>query len=119
MNRKYGGFTLIEVIVVVAILGILAVMAVPRLIGTRSKIEENTCAANRITVGKRYSVFLVADNIEHNESVFYVFVNEISDEACPGDGTIRYEGGIVKCNLHSNSNDDNDGDESEGEVPWL
>ncbi len=37
MDKKSGGFTLVELILVIAILGIIATIAVPRLMGFRSR----------------------------------------------------------------------------------
>ena len=45
-QRNKKGFTLIELIVVIAILGILALIAVPRLIGTTDRARNSTHNAN-------------------------------------------------------------------------
>lgn len=50
MRNKSRGFTLIELIIMIAILGIIASISFLRLPGLRSKAEENVCAANRKTV---------------------------------------------------------------------
>lgn len=38
INKKSDGYTLVELIVVIAVLGIIAAVAVPRLMGFRSKM---------------------------------------------------------------------------------
>lgn len=119
MDKKSDGFTLIELILVIAILGIIAAIAVPRFTGFKSMAEESVCATNRKTVERMYSAFLVESAIDHEDNIFNQFVSENIDEACPTSGVMSYESGKVKCSVHG-SESEGEGDEGPGEeVPWL
>jgi type IV pilus assembly protein PilA len=59
-NRKRRGFTLIELVVVIAILGILVAIAVPRLGGSRKTAAINAHNANVRTL-ESAAMMLIAD----------------------------------------------------------
>lgn len=45
-NHRQRGFTLVEIMIVVAIIGLLAAIAIPNFVRARTKSQTNTCIAN-------------------------------------------------------------------------
>ena len=45
-NNRKSGFTLVEIMIVVAIIGLLAAIAIPNFVKARTNSQKNTCIAN-------------------------------------------------------------------------
>lgn len=111
------GFTLVELLVVMAILAILASIAVPMYAGYLERAAKEVCNINCLQVGRMYHVYLLMENKEDTKNVFDEFMDNYEETICPDNGEIVYMHGSVRCLLHSE--DEAGGNDDDGSVPFL
>ena len=68
--KKSKGFTLIELMIVVAIIGILAAVAIPKFADLVTKSKEATCKANLGAVRSALSIYYSDNDGEYPTNVF-------------------------------------------------
>jgi len=94
MYRRKG-FTLIELIIVVAILGILAMIAIPRITTTTATAKVNTCKTNQSMMNTQIEMYN-ADTGDYPVTLAIITgdANYFPDgePCCPSDGSYTMSG---------------------------
>ncbi|MGO1469483.1 MAG: prepilin-type N-terminal cleavage/methylation domain-containing protein [Tissierella sp.] len=102
------GFTLIEVIIVIAIILILSLILLPNYLSYRDDAKERVCNINSIEFERSYHLYLVDEGIDHTDSMFTKYLIEQDIKICPENGEISYVNNKVKCSIHDKEKEDND-----------
>ena len=86
---EQGGFTLIEIMIVVAIIGMLAAIAVPNYVKSRGTAQQATCISNLQHIDGAVQLWAMENKKEPEQTVTF---NDISSYlrgavSCPAGGT--------------------------------
>ena len=115
MHRNAGrkGFTLIELMIVIAIIGVLAAIAVPNFRAARERANTRACYANQKTIAGALEMYNLDNNTKIQELTAEVggklvsggYLQSLVDDPGSGQGTFgNYEfikdGNGIKCKTH-------------------
>ena len=106
-NKNKRGFTLIELMIVIAIIGILAAIAVPNFTKARRKSKEKACVANMKTMESAVEMYMMesASTATPALSALAPYMQKQKVPTCPSGGKYTIQGtqtsGLyLQCSLH-------------------
>jgi type II secretory pathway pseudopilin PulG len=103
--RPLRGFTLLEIMLIVAILGFALAIAVPNIIKSRDRSQKETCVANLRQVHAALQQWAVANNKSSGAAVamsdLVTYFEKNQAPSCPAGGayTVTTVGAPVACSL--------------------
>ena len=93
MNRKLG-FTLVEIMIVVAIIGLLAAIAIPSFVKARQNSQANSCKENLRKIEGAKEQWAMDSGIAQaaaiNTTAVATYLKSGKLPACPANGTYTY-----------------------------
>jgi prepilin-type N-terminal cleavage/methylation domain-containing protein len=103
-NRK-SGFTLVEIMIVVAIIGLLAAIAIPNFVKARTTAQKNACINNLRQIDGAKEQWALEQRLAENAANVDAQINEYikgnATPRCPATGAYSYNpvGTTPTCNL--------------------
>lgn len=121
-GARKAGFTIAELLIVVAIVGVLVAIAIPVFTSQLEKAQEATCLANRRSVKGLVVADYLDSHTELTSERFAELVAEVGPNLCPNGGEYGYEGTVeggggivITCSVHGGG----EGGESTNEEKTL
>ena len=89
---KKSGFTLVEIMIVVAIIGLLAAIAIPSFVKARTTSQQNACVNNLRQIDSGKEQWALADSVADKAASDVTEVDEYMKKTpkCPAGGTYTY-----------------------------
>ena len=95
LKKNTAGFTLVEIMIVVAIIGLLAAIAVPNFTQARSNARKGSCINNLRLIDAAKEQYALENNLEEgadvDEDAVAPYMKGSTFPTCPADGTYSVE----------------------------